>query len=218
MPLWELLSEDWSLFNAPSCCSGNFFFFFYHDTEFTTNNILNGRISGFFGFIIAKQHRFKQVLQKSTNSWIISAFVQNRDMGVIVKLLPLNIKWQLAVAVFREELQRQASPDPVNYVQQLKKMRRTLMKAVPLLLCSAEPICFALGLTEGAPCAHWDPEASHVTPHWGRRSQRGGRFSLGCIISVPAQFREGYFSSVPLRITERAARMSPLFSPYILSH
>lgn len=150
----------------------------------------------------------------STNSFIISALVQNRDMGVIVKLLPLNIKWQLAVAVFREELQRQASPDPVNYVQQLKKMRRTLMKAVPLLLCSTEPICFAPGLTEGAPCAHWDPEASHVTPHWGRRSQRGGRFSLGCIISVPVQFREGYFSSVPLRITERAARMSPLFSLY----
>lgn len=179
-------------------------------TEITTKNIFNGR---FFGFIITKQHRFKQVLQKSTNSCIISAFMQNQDMGVIVKLLPLNIKWQLAVAVFREELQRKTSPDPVNYVQQLKKMRRTLMKAVPLLLCSAEPICFALGLTEGAPCAHWDPEASHVTPHWGRRSQRGGRFSLGCIISVPAQFREGYFSSVPLRITERAARMSPLFSP-----
>lgn len=24
VPLWGLLSEDWSLFNAPSCCSGNF--------------------------------------------------------------------------------------------------------------------------------------------------------------------------------------------------
>lgn len=45
--------------------------------------------------------------------------------GVIVKSLPLNIKQQLAVAVFCEELQRRASPDPVNYVQQLKKMRRT---------------------------------------------------------------------------------------------
>lgn len=45
--------------------------------------------------------------------------------GVIVKWLPLNIKQQLAAAVFSEELQRQASPDPVNYVQQLKKMRRT---------------------------------------------------------------------------------------------
>lgn len=137
-------------------------------------------------------------------------------MGVIAKFLLLNTKRRFTVAVFCEELQRQASPDPVNYVQQLNKMRRTMMKAAPLLLCSAEPICFALGLTEGAPCAHWGPEASHVTPHWERRSKRGERFSLGCIISVPARFRKAYFSSVPLRITERAARMFLLFF-YILS-
>lgn len=58
-------------------------------------------------------------------------------MGVIVKLLLLSTKLGLAVAVFCQELQRQASADPVNYVQQLKKMRRTMMKAAPLLLCSA---------------------------------------------------------------------------------
>lgn len=137
-------------------------------------------------------------------------------MWVIVKLLLLNIKRRLTVGVFCEELQWQASPDPVNYVQQLSKMRRTMMKAAPVLLCSAEPICSALGLTEGAPCAHWDPEASHVTPHWERRSKRGERFSLGCIISVPAWFRKAYFSSAPSRITERAARMFLLFF-YILS-
>lgn len=136
--------------------------------------------------------------------------------GVVVKLLILNAKHRLRIASFCEALQRQASPDRVNYVQQLKEMRRTMMKAAPLLLCSAEPICFAPGLTEGAPCAHWDPEASHVTPHWERGSKRGERFSLGCMIGVPARFRKVYFSSVPLRITERAARMFLLFF-YILS-
>lgn len=61
-----------------------------------------------------------------------------------------------------------------------------------------------------------DPEASHVSLHGARRSKRGERFSLGCIISVPARFRKAYFSSVPWRITERAARMFlPFF--YILS-
>lgn len=85
--------------------------------------------------------------------------------GVIVKVPLLTTKRRLTVAVSCEALQRQASPDPVNYVQQLNKTGRTMMKAASLLLCSAEPICFALGLTEGAPCAHWDPEASHVTSH-----------------------------------------------------
>lgn len=122
-------------------------------------------------------------------------------MGAIVKLLLLNAKRQLTAGGFCRELQRHSSPDPVNYVQQLNKMRRPVMKAAPLLLCSAEPICFALGLTEAAPCARWDPEASHVTPHWGRRSERGERFSLGCIISV-AGFRKAYFSSVQRELQE----------------
>lgn len=46
--------------------------------------------------------------------------------GVIVKLLLLNLKQQLTVQVLCEEFQRQASPDPVNYVQQQKKDEKNI--------------------------------------------------------------------------------------------
>lgn len=129
-------------------------------------------------------------------------------MGVVVKLLLLNTKrcrflrgapatgfpWscQLCPAAEQDEKDADEGSAP-SFVQRWAH-----------LLCS------------GSDWDHWDPEASHATPHWERRSKRGERFSLGCIISVPARFRKVYFSSVPLRITERAARMFLLFF-YILS-
>lgn len=153
-----------------------FYFSSYRETKFKAKRARNGCTSCFFIFIATKTALldllcyFKLTLtdlSRCSKSPGLAAWL-SVELGHGGSLWSsfLNAKRGLAGAVFSQELRlRQASPDPVNHVQQLNKMRRTMMKAAPLLLCSAEPICFALGPTEGAPCGPGGPRSlSCVSP------------------------------------------------------